>query len=276
MSRLTNEIFTKAILETGEYHTPEERKSHHPKGPSWWYALRYTNNIFGIVARAVFRAHSTGFGYKQWQRIAFRALAFAEHIGSDVSVEGFNQLKNYGKPVVFVSNHMSTLETMAVPPVLLLFGDLSIVLKKSLDDMPFFGRTARLVHTIAVSRTNPREDLKTVLTVGCKRIEQGLSVLLFPQGTRQAVFHGHKFNSLGAKLAFRAGVPVVPIAVRTDLMQTGKWIRDFGPVDPSKPLKIKCGPIIPSSLGAREMHAQSLAFIEETLRGWGLPVLAEE
>lgn len=276
MKRLTNEIFTKSILETGEYHTPPERSPKHPKGKSWISAIRYANNIFMIVMRAGARAAFSGFGYKDWQEIAFRSISFAEHIGAEVSVEGFSEIKSYGKPVVYVSNHMSTLETMAIPPIVILFGKLSVVLKKSLDDMPVLGKTARMVNTIPVSRTNAREDLKTVLTEGCKRIQNGMSVLLFPQGTRQAVFHAHKFNSLGAKLAARAGVPVVPIAVRTDIMETGKMIRDFGRVDPSKPLRIKCGPILPPSLGPREMHAQCLAFIEKTLQEWGLPVATAE
>ena len=274
-NRLTNAIFLQSLLETGGYHTPPERRPKHPGRASWWNAFRYAGTIIGIVGRSVARFLINRFGYPEWQRYAFQSIAFAERVGSEVTIEGFEKIKAYGKPVVYVMNHMSTLETMVAPALLIPFGTIAIVLKKSLDDLPFVGRASRSVGSIPVTRKNAREDLKTVLTEGCKRIADGRSVLLYPQGTRQAVFDPKRFNSLGAKLAERAGVALVPIAVRTDILQTGTLIRDFGKVDPSKPLKVSCGPIVEPALGAREMHERSLAFITETLKNWGLPIQHE-
>ena len=134
------------------------------------------------------------------------------------------------------------------------------------------GAAARAVGSIAVTRKNAREDLVTVLDQGALRLASGSSVLLFPQGTRQSVFEAKRFNSLGAKLAERAGVPVVPLAVKTDFLQTGKWIKDFGAVDPSKPIRFSCGPLIPTAQGAKRAHEQSIAFIEGKLNEWGMPV----
>lgn len=277
MRRLTNQEFSKALVETGRYVTPPERRKKHPGRASWWNALRYAKTICGIVAQCTFRFFFETFTFKNWQKIAFRSVSFAERVGSVVEIDGFSVLRDrQGQPCVYVMNHMSTLETMVAPAILQLYGDTCIVLKKSLDEIPFVGKASRSVGSIAVTRKNAREDLKTVLEEGRKRIENGISVLLYPQGTRQAVFDPHKFNSLGAKLAERAGVPLVPIAVRTDILQTGKWIRDFGKVDPSKPLKVKCGPVLSPELGARTMHEQSLAFIRDTLADWGLPILSKE
>ena len=121
-------------------------------------------------------------------------------------------------------------------------------------------------------RQNAREDLVTVLEQGPLRIANGCSVLLFPQGTRQSIFEAKRFNSLGAKLAERAKVPVVPLAVQTDFLQNGTLIKDFGVVNPALPIRIACGPVISPEQGAKKAHEQCVAFIENKLREWGLPV----
>ena len=49
-----------------------------------------------------------------------------------------------------------------------------------------------------------------------------ISVLIFPQTTRELFFDPKKFNTLGIKLAKRAKVPVIPIAVKTDAWWHGQ------------------------------------------------------
>jgi len=49
-----------------------------------------------------------------------------------------------------------------------------------------------------------------------------ISVLIFPQTTRDLRFDPNKFNTLGIKLAKRAKVPVIPVAVKTDAWGMGK------------------------------------------------------
>ncbi|MEI7898721.1 MAG: lysophospholipid acyltransferase family protein [bacterium] len=265
--------FQEALRTTGHYETALVSHPSHPPRISAINSFRYAFTIIHIVCQCAVKNLFRRFGYKQWAEICMASVAFAEKMGGIVTFEGFEQRAAYPGPVVYVANHMSTLETMVFPTTLLSFGKLSIVLKASLDTMPLVGASARTVGCIGVTRKNAREDLKTVLEVGAQRLADGCSVLLFPQGTRQAVFDGKKFNSLGAKLAERAGVPVVPLAVKTDFLQTGKWIKDFGPVDPNKPIRFACGPVLPPELGARKMHEQSVAFIEGKIKEWGLPTV---
>jgi len=273
MKKTEFRTFQEALRTTGCYVTAPENRPAKPAGISAINSLRYANTIIRIVSGCALRNLLTGLTYDMWGKICMRSLTFAERLGAEVTFEGFDQRAAYDGPVVYVSNHMSTLETMLFPTMLLSFGKLAIVLKESLTKIPLVGPAALAVGSIAVTRKNAREDLKTVLEVGAKRIADGHSVLLFPQGTRQAVFDGKRFNSLGSKLAERAGVPIVPIATKTDILQTGKWIKDFGQVDPSKPLRIACGPVLPASLGARATHEQSVAFIETKLKEWGLPTV---
>ncbi len=264
--------FQEALRTTGHYETAPTNRPSHPARISTLNSFRYAFTILHIVYQCAIKNLFRRFGYAQWAEVCMASVAFAEKLGGIVTFEGFEQRAAYQGPVVYVANHMSTLETMVFPTTLLSFGKLSIVLKASLDKMPLVGASTRTVGCIGISRKNAREDLKTVLEEGAKRLAGGSSVLLFPQGTRQAIFDSKHFNSLGSKLAERAGVPIVPLAVKTDFLQTGKWIKDFGPVDPNKPIRFACGPVLLPELGARKMHEQSMAFIEGKIKEWGLPM----
>ena len=72
-----------------------------------------------------------------------------------------------------------------------------------------------------------------------------------------------EFNTIGVKLAKRAGVPVVPIALKTDAWGNGKHLKDFGKIDPSKKVRFVFGrPLLVSEQGGEE-HRAIIAFICE-------------
>lgn len=267
--------FQLVLRSTGTYTTPQEDGRATPASVSSINSLMYAFTIVRIVVRCAWNHLLRRFDYERWADICSASIRFAERLGATVTFEGYEQRGAYEGPVVYVSNHMSTLETMVYPTALNAFGKLAIILKKSLDDIPLVGAAARAVGSISVTRKNARADLVTVLEQGAKRLADGSSVLLFPQGTRQDVFEARRFNTLGAKLAERAKVPLVPLAVRTDFLETGKMIKDFGIVDPKKPIMFACGPVLMPDMGAKKMHEQSVAFIEGKIKAWGLPVAAE-
>ena len=273
MTKTSYKTLQDALRTTGRYETPPEARPKRPARKSVFHSIRCANVIaFNIVGRSCWHQVRGVLDYEKWAEACMASINFAEGIGSVVTLEGFGQRAAHDGPVVYVSNHTSTFETMVYPAALTTFGGIAVILKKSLTDIPFVGATARTLGCIAVTRKNARDDLKTVLDKGAVSIANGLSVLIFPQGTRQPVFECKRFNSLGAKLAERANVPLVPIAVQSDFLETGKWIRDFGPVDPSRPVRFACGPLLAPELGARKMHDQSVAFIAATLTAWGLPI----
>jgi len=122
---------------------------------------------------------------------------------------------------------------------------------------------------IAVSRKNPREDFKVVLREGHKFISGGGFVLIFPQATRSIGFDVQGFNTLGVKLASKAGVPVIPVAIKTDFQGNGKLIKDMGPIDPSKMLYFKFGEPMAVEGKGRAAHQFVVEFIAENLKSWG-------
>jgi len=264
--------FQNLLRTTGSYETPLEDRPKKPRRPSRIAALGCANTIIGIAFRCGWQQFRGRFNYDCWARCCMSSIQFVEKVGGTISFEGFQQRAAYSGPVVYVSNHMSTLETMIYPTALLSFGKLAIILKKSLVELPLAGAALKALESIPVTRKNAREDLVTVLEQGPIRIANGSSVLLFPQGTRQSVFEARRFNTLGAKLAERAHVPVVPIAVQTDFLQNGRLIKDFGMVDPARPVRIACGPAVSTDEGAKKAHEQCVEFIAGKLKGWGLPV----
>jgi len=168
---------------------------------------------------------------------------------------------------------MSMIETMVLPGALVLpFHDVTTVVKDDLLRYPLFGAVMRALDPIAVTRRNPRDDLKQVLEKGTHELRAGRSVVVFPQATRAAGFSRSAFNSLGVKLARRAGVPVLPVALKTDFQQNGCLIKDLGRVDRTKTLYFKFGPVMPATGTGRETHEAVVRFIAENLKDWGVQV----
>ena len=190
-----------------------------------------------------------------------------------MTADGWENRKDYKGPVVYLSNHMSTLETIMLPPVLLTYGPFNVFVKASLSRLPALKRAAAHMGLIPLGRKSPREDLMQVFNEGVARIKEGRSILIFPQGSRERVFSRKLYSSIGAKLAEKAGVPVMPIAVKTDCEPTrpgGKgWFKDFGTVDPTKEIRLRCGPPITGT--AKEMHQKVFDWIKAQLEEWGLP-----
>ena len=266
-------MFREELVRTGSYVTPPDRMAPKPRAPGWWTTFSFTWSVFSVFPRCAVSENLRMLNTDKWARYCFTSLRKAEAFGTKVTADGWENRRDYKGPVVFLCNHMSTLETILLPFVLLTFGPFNVVVKASLSHLPGLERAATHMGLVPIGRTSPREDLMTIFKVGGERIAQGISFLIFAQGTRQPVFARKGWSSIGAKLAEKAGVPVMPIAVKTDLQPTrpgGKgWLKDFGTVDPSKDIRLRCGPVLTGT--SREMHAASFDWIKSQLDEWGLP-----
>ncbi|TNF33358.1 MAG: 1-acyl-sn-glycerol-3-phosphate acyltransferase [Gammaproteobacteria bacterium] len=112
-------------------------------------------------------------------------------------------------PYVVLSKHQSTWETLFLQTH---FQPISTILKKELLRIPFFGWGLALLKPIAIDRSNPREAIKHIHKEGVARIEEGLSVLVFPEGTRTPYGGVGNYARGGAGIACSAGVPIVAVA----------------------------------------------------------------
>jgi 1-acyl-sn-glycerol-3-phosphate acyltransferase len=129
------------------------------------------------------------------------------------------------------------------------------------------------VKPIAVQRQNPRKDLKVVLEEGQQLLGQNRSIIIFPQATRSAAFNAEAFNTLGVKLARKAGVPVVPVALKTDFQQNGRLIKEMGPIKLKNTVHIQFGSPIEVDGSGQKTHLQVVSFIQQNLAQWGGEVM---
>lgn len=231
-------------------------------------SLTFYPSVFGIVANAARKAQFGNYDGAEWVKDSLRVLRLFERVGTRLHIEGMRHFKNLQGPCVFVGNHMSTLETFVLPCLIQPVKDVNFVVKKSLADYPVFRHVLHARNPIIVSRTNPREDLAAVLEGGEERLRAGTSVIVFPQSTRSATFDEKLFNTIGIKLARRAGVPVVPVALKTDAWGCGSLIKDFGPIDPAKTVHFRFGAPLEVSGTGKDEHARICTFIAEAMKEW--------
>lgn len=117
------------------------------------------------------------------------------------------------RPYVFMSNHASHFDVLAVVEALPEF-QLRWVAKHELADIPIFGWALRRAGHIIIDRSNPEQAVAS-LRAAKATMESGISVMIFPEGTREG--HDHELLPLkkgGFMLALETGFPIVPLAVR--------------------------------------------------------------
>ncbi len=220
-----------------------------------------------ILFQSSLKARNGTYHDDAWQASSVRMLRLLESVGVRFDISGMEYIAESDEPVVFVGNHLSVLETTILPSLIVPYKPVTYVVKKSLLEYPVFKHVMRSRDPIAVSRDNPRQDLKTVMEQGRERLVNGISVIVFPQTTR-AVFGPGKFSSIGVKLAKKAGVKVVPVALLTDAWGTGKRWKDFGPIDPGKKVYFAFGKPLPIEGKGNEEHQRIITFIQEKMACW--------
>jgi 1-acyl-sn-glycerol-3-phosphate acyltransferase len=224
--------------------------------------------FFRIVWLNSRRAKKGLYGGREWAESSLDVMRALENVGVRVEITGMANINKFEGPAVFIGNHMSTLETMVLPSIIQPLKEATFIVKKSLLTMPVFGPVMRSRDPVVVGRVNPREDLKTVLDEGVKKLKAGRSIIVFPQSTRSVVFDPSEFNSLGTKLASRAGVPIVPLALKTDAWGNGKYVKEFGPLDIMKKVHFAFGEPINVEGRGNDAHEKVVRFIQERLEEW--------
>lgn len=127
------------------------------------------------------------------------------------------------QPYVFMANHASSLDIWAV--FVAIPRPIRLIAKKQLGRIPLFGWVMRAGRFIFIDRQNGVAARRSIDEAG-QRIHDGASVLLFPEGTRTRDGALGPFKKGGFHLAIKAGVPIVPVALRgtRELMPVGSFL----------------------------------------------------
>lgn len=242
----------------GIYHSP-------PSAPSSsgvrFPSLKFYVKFLHIVFTSYTEARRGQYDGTRWSLSSLAILRALEAVGVSFEITGVDYFRAIAGPCVFIANHMSTLETVVLPGIIQPIKDVTFVVKQNLLEYPVFKHILSARNPIAVTRKHPREDFKRVLEEGSEKLQAGISIVVFPQTTRTTEFDPGQFNTIGIKLAKRAQVPVIPIGLVSDAWGIGKPLKDFGKIDPIKPVYLAFGPPLRVQGRGDAEHNQVLDFI---------------
>jgi 1-acyl-sn-glycerol-3-phosphate acyltransferase len=163
-----------------------------------------------------------------------------------VTAEGLDALTP-GRTYIFVSNHQSIYDI----PILFatLAFQLRIIAKQSLGRFPFLGWHLQRSGHLLVNRRNP--DRLAIFRQWSQLVSKGLSLIVFPEGTRSMDGRVARFKGGSFLLAIQVGLPVVPVAVvgSRHVMQKGR-LR----VNPGRVRLVVCPPIETSGRYEATVH----------------------
>ena len=258
----------KVFLPPDEYQTPKKAKF---TFTDWllldsriYFTLKYARIMLSTRKQALRKEYHT----PEWAESSFYIFRFIEKTGGRFNISGINNITKHDGPVLFIGNHMSTLETMILPCIIAPLKEVTFVVKESLVKHPIFKDVMLSRNPIVVGRSDPRKDFEAVMNGGQELLSKGSSIVIFPQSTRSIEFKPEEFNSLGIKLAKKANVSVVPVALKTDFWGNGKLITELGPLDHKKTIYIKFGEPFMVSGSGKEDNNRVIDFIQTSLNEW--------
>ncbi|MCP5515078.1 MAG: 1-acyl-sn-glycerol-3-phosphate acyltransferase [Spirochaetales bacterium] len=228
----------------------------------------FYGRFLNVILSARRKALKDIFTPRELIKSSFTVLRSIEKAGGKLVITGLDNLRACSGPAVIVANHMSTLETALFPCVIGIIRDATFVVKRSLITNTIFGPVMKSLDPIDVERKEPRKDLDRVLSKGAELIAGGRSVIIFPQASRRSVFDPEKFNSLGIKLAKRAGVQVIPAALKTDFWENGKTFSTMGYIYPHRTVYVDFGEAITIDGAGKKEHEMTIDFIKSRFEIW--------
>lgn len=147
-------------------------------------------------------------------------------------------------PAIVMAKHQSTWETFALA---FIFPPQTWVLKRELTWIPLFGWALALLKPIAIDRGSKRKAIQQVITQGRERLDDGIWVTVFPEGTRVAPGKRRRWGQSGAVLAAETGYPVIPVAHNAGhFWPRRRFLKRAGTI------QLIIGPTIESGHGNRE------------------------
>ena len=258
----------KSFFPSDTYFTPSDTRRKFPnrliKRSGLFFIIRFLLLVFKTRRLAV----KDQLDRQAWAISSHSVMKLIENSGGRFHIEGLDNIRKAEGPVVFVSNHMSTLETMVFPCIIASEKEVTFVVKDSLINFPVFGPIMRARNPIVVSRSNSRKDFTLVMNQGGKLLEEGTSIIIFPQKTRRVKFIPNEFNSLGVKLAGRVNVQVIPVAIKTDYWGKGKFIKELGHIYPEKTIYMTFEKPMYIQGTGKEEHFKIINFISSKLKEW--------
>jgi 1-acyl-sn-glycerol-3-phosphate acyltransferase len=170
-----------------------------------WYIETIVMGTISLVLWPFDRTGELQHGCARWW---CRMVALT--IGARITVHGVEHVQA-GRPYVYVANHSSLIDTPAL--FAYLPHQFKIMAKRSLFYFPFMGWHLWTSGNFPIDRGDARKTAKSLKSV-VDGVRGGKSLMVFPEGTRTPDGKLQDFKYGAFKIAARAGVPIVPVAIR--------------------------------------------------------------
>lgn len=178
-------------------------------------------------------------------------------LGVKMVVKGRENVPEH--PVLVLAKHQSAWETVALQEI---FVPTVFVLKQELLKIPFFGWGLAALRMISINRNAGKEALRQVVEQGRDRLERGIWVVVFPEGTRVPPGEQRRYKPGAAYLATKTGTPVLPVAHNAGEL----WPRKALLIRPGT-ITVSIGPKIETQgLKDAQVNALAEAWIEGEMR----------
>lgn len=115
-------------------------------------------------------------------------------------------------PAIYACKHQSALETFAL---WLWLDNPAFILKQELLSIPIFGWFLARTEPIAIDRSAGSSAIEQIASQGKARLEQGRSIVIFPEGTRRPLGAPPRYKSGGVWALYQLDAPLVPVALNT-------------------------------------------------------------
>ena len=130
--------------------------------------------------------------------------------GVKVEVKGLENI-DPTRSYIYMPNHQSAFDILAC--VVAIPGTVRFIAKKELFRIPIFAQGMLAAGMIPIDRGNSAEAHDT-LNRALDKIKNGVSVIIFPEGTRSRDGEIHPFKKGGFYIALLGGIPIVPMVIR--------------------------------------------------------------
>lgn len=159
--------------------------------------------------------------------------------GTKIEVVGLNKI-DLNKQYIFVGNHQSHFDVLSAFSVLPL--TIRYIAKKELFRIPLFGWAMTAAGVIKVDRSDREKAIKSI-EKAIETIKKGVSIMMFPEGTRSSDGKIHKFKKGAFVMAIKGQIPVVPVSISgtRNILKKHSWR-----LNPGKVKVVISDPIYPS------------------------------
>ncbi|MFB3886414.1 MAG: lysophospholipid acyltransferase family protein [Thermodesulfobacteriota bacterium] len=172
-----------------------------------WFCIVADTLVLGSLVMVVYLFDRSGRTGHSVARLWARVIVWAS--GVRVKTEGLEHVQDKG-PYLFMSNHQGAYDIFALEGYLPFH--FKWLAKKELFFIPVLGWAMAAAGYISIDREGTRETVRA-MNEAARKIQEGMSVVIFPEGSRSPDGSIQPFKKGGFTLAIKSRVPIIPVSI---------------------------------------------------------------